>query len=170
MPHTRFSRSALLSACAGLTLFALAGCDRGDHPGMIGQPAPTFAISDGQTSVDLAKLRGHVVVLNFWASWCPPCLEELPSLNAMQRQLPQLNVVGVSIDQDKEAYASFSKRHPAAFLTVDDVAQRSNTLYNTSRPPETFVIDKSGAISRKFIGPQDWTSPEIIDFLKKLSK
>jgi len=145
------------------------GCDRGDHPSQIGQSAPLFVVSDGQNSVDLSKLRGHVVVLNFWASWCPPCLEELPSLNAMQRDLPQINVVGVSMDEDKDAYASFLKRHPSAFLTVDDTAMRANALYGTFRPPETFIIDKSGTIRRKFIGPQDWTSPEITDFLKKLS-
>ena len=152
-------------------LFAvpIVGCDRGDHIGQIGQPAPTFAVDDGQNAVDLAKLRGHVVVLNFWASWCPPCLEELPSLNAMQRQLPQINVVGVSIDQDKDAYASFLKRHPTTFVTVDDTAQRANALYSSFRPPETYIIDKAGNIRRKFIGPQDWTSPEIVDFLKKLS-
>lgn len=167
MRHHFLTRRAVLPFVA-LTLL-ISGCDRGDHPGQIGQPAPLFAVSDGQTSVDLAKLRGKVVVLNFWASWCPPCLEELPSMNSLQRQLPQVSVVGVSIDQDKEAYASFLRRHSTAFLTVDDVAQRSNALYSTFRPPETYIIDKAGTIRRKFIGPQDWTSPEIIDFLKKLS-
>ena len=165
----RLTRTFSFAAAGLLFAVSIVACDRGDHPGQIGQPAPTFSITDGQSSIDLAKLRGHVVVLNFWASWCPPCLEELPSLNAMQRELPQINVIGVSMDLDKDAYAGFLKRHPTAFVTVDDPEQRANALYSSFRPPETYIIDKAGNIRRKFIGPQDWTSPEIIDFLKKLS-
>ncbi len=145
-----------------------AGCDRGDHPEQIGRPAPVFSLSDGRSSVDLARLRGHVVVLNFWASWCAPCLEELPSLNAMQGELPNVRVVAVSIDEDPNAYLAFLNRHPTQFLTVLDGRNRSNALYGTFRPPETFVIDKNGTIRRKFIGPQDWTSPEIVRFLRRL--
>jgi thiol-disulfide isomerase/thioredoxin len=154
---------------AAILAFALTGCDRGSHPEQLGKPAPTFSVSDGQNTVDLAALRGKVVVLNFWASWCAPCLEELPTLNTMQEQLPQVRVVGVSIDEDSNAYALFLKRHPMDFVTVQDAAQRSNSLYGTFRPPETYVIDKTGTIRRKFIGPQDWTSPEIVNFLKKLA-
>lgn len=161
-------RMRTLTAAAVLAL-TLAGCDRGSHPEQLGQTAPTFSISDGEHSVDLASLRGKVVVLNFWASWCAPCLEELPSLNTMQENLPQVRVVGVSIDDDSNAYALFLKRHPMEFVTVQDAAQRSNSLYGTFRPPETYVIDKTGTIRRKFIGPQDWTSPEIVNFLKKLA-
>jgi thiol-disulfide isomerase/thioredoxin len=152
----------------GLAAALLAGCDRGSHPGQLGQVAPTFAVSDGTQSVDLAKLRGRVVVLNFWASWCGPCLEELPSLTAMQRDLPQIQVVTVSMDDDPEAYRSFLARYNVKLLSVLDGPNGSNALYGTFRPPETYVIDKSGIIRRKLIGPQDWTSPEIVNFLKKL--
>lgn len=127
-----------------------------------------FALNDGRSSVDMAKLRGHVVVLNFWASWCAPCLEELPSLNAMQSELPNVRVVAVSIDEDPNAFQTFVTRHPAQFLTILDGKNRSNALYGTFRPPETFVIDRSGYIRRKFIGPQNWTSPEIVRFLRRL--
>lgn len=156
--------------CTVVCLLAVSGCDRGSRPEQLGQTAPLFAVNDGKSSVDLAKLRGHVVVLNFWASWCPPCLEELPTLNALQQQMPQVRVIGVSIDQDTDAYNRFNLRHPADFLTVQDATQRSNALYGTFRPPETYVIDKNGVIRRKFIGPQEWTSPEIKSFLKKLSE
>lgn len=149
-------------------LTSLSGCDRGSRPEQLGQAAPQFALNDGRSSVDLAKLRGHVVVLNFWASWCAPCLEELPSLNVLQTRLPDVRVVGVSIDEDPNAYAAFLTRHPTQFLTVLDGHDRSNSLYGTYRPPETFVIDKAGFVRRKFIGPQSWTSPEILDYLHKL--
>lgn len=83
-----------------LAALLLVGCDRGSHPEQIGKVAPLFTVSDGQHTVDLAKLRGQVVVLNFWASWCAPCLLELPSMNAMQQQMPQVRVLGVSFDED----------------------------------------------------------------------
>lgn len=156
-------------AVLSVSLFATQGCDRGDHPEQLGQAAPVFALNDGRSSVDLAGLRGHVVVLNFWASWCAPCLEELPSLNAMQTKLPKVRVVGVSIDEDPEAYGAFVARHPSQFTTVLDGHGRSNSLYGTYRPPETFVIDKAGTIRRKFIGAQDWNSPEMINYLNKLA-
>ena len=152
-----------------LVMLLTAGCDRGSHPSQIGAVAPTFAVSDGVHSVDLSKLQGDVVVLNFWATWCAPCIEELPSLMAMQRQLPQIKVLAVSTDEDANAYREFLIKHPMDDLTtVRDGQQRSYALYNTFRFPETYVIDRKGIIRRKFIGPQEWTSPEIVAYLKKL--
>jgi cytochrome c biogenesis protein CcmG/thiol:disulfide interchange protein DsbE len=145
-----------------------AGCDRGNHPGQIGQRAPEFVLNDGQTSVDLAKLRGHVVVLNFWATWCAPCVQELPSLELMQRELPQVQVLAVSTDTDAATYSRFLTRYHVTLMSVRDDENRSNALYGTFRYPETYVIDKAGIVRRKFIGPQDWTSPEIVDYLSKL--
>ena len=126
-------------------------------------------MADGEHTVDLRALRGKVVVLNFWASWCPPCLAELPGLEGLQRDLPQIALVGVSFDTDHAAYSRFVLRHSIHFTTVNDTAGGANALYGSFRPPETYVIDKSGIVRRKFIGPQDWTSPEIEDFLRKLA-
>lgn len=147
-----------------------AGCDRGSTPQQLGQTAPLFAVNDGQHSFDLSQYRGKVVVLNFWASWCAPCLEELPSMEELARQMPQVRIIGVSFDTDRAAYDRFLLRHSVSIPTVIDPTQQTNTLYGTFRPPETYIIDKSGQIRRKFIGPQNWTSPEIIDFLTKLSR
>jgi thiol-disulfide isomerase/thioredoxin len=145
-----------------------AGCDRGDHPEQLGRTAPEFKVSDAQRTVDLAQFRGKVVVLNFWASWCAPCLEELPSLEAMQHQMPQVVVLAVSTDDDSGAYQNFLVQHHVDLLTVDDAAQDSNKLFGTYRFPETYVIDKSGVIRRKYIGPQDFTDPEVVSGLKRL--
>ena len=86
-----------------LSLLLAAGCDRGDHPRQIGKPAPDFTIYDNGRSLQLSSYRGKVVLLNFWASWCAPCIEEIPALNQLQRQMPQLVVVGVDVDQDPAA-------------------------------------------------------------------
>jgi cytochrome c biogenesis protein CcmG/thiol:disulfide interchange protein DsbE len=165
----RAVRQAAKWAVFGLAATLLAGCDRGSHPGQLGQPAPLFALNDGAQSVDLAKLRGRVVVLNFWASWCGPCLEELPSLTALQQELPQVQIVTVSMDYDADSYRRFLQRNHVSLLSVLDGPNGANAKFNTFRPPETYVIDKDGIIRRKFIGPQEWTSPEIVNFLKKLA-
>ncbi|MGI4826599.1 MAG: TlpA family protein disulfide reductase [Janthinobacterium lividum] len=145
------------------------GCDRGDHPGQIDRIAPQFSLNDGEHAVDLHSLRGHVVLLNFWATWCAPCIQEMPSLEALQQALPQVKIVAVATDEDAEAYHAFLERQAIPLLTVFDASQSSNTLYGTFRFPESYVIDKQGMIRRKYIGPQDWTSPEIVNSLRKLA-
>ena len=158
--------TAVLLAAA--TMLTLVGCDRGGHPANIGRPAPQFVIGDGTQSVDLAKLRGHIVVLNLWASWCAPCVEELPSLLALQKRMPQLDVVAISTDQDEAVYRRFLLQHHVDLLTVRDADQRINALYGTVLIPETYIIDRNGNIRRKFVGPQDWTDPEVTNYLSKL--
>ena len=151
-----------------LATLLLAACDRGDHPQNIGRPAPNFVLSDGSRTVDLAHLRGRIVVLNLWATWCAPCVQELPSLLDLQRRNPQLAVVAISTDQDDDIYRRFLIQHHVDVLTVRDASQTVNALYGTVQIPETYIIDRNGNIRRKFIGAQDWTSPEITQYLSKL--
>jgi peroxiredoxin len=161
-------RRALL-VCA--VLLALSGCYSGSRPPRIGTAAPDFTVQDADRSVTLSSLRGKVVVLNFWATWCPPCVEEMPSLLQMQRKMKDkgVTVLAVSVDEDPGAYHKFLIDHGVDFLTVRDADQKSNNLYGTFRFPETYVIDKNGVMRRKFIGPVDWTQPEVVEFLSKLS-
>lgn len=151
-----------------LGTLALAGCDRGSHPSNIGRPAPQFTLSDGTHTVDLSKLRGHVVVLNLWATWCAPCIEELPSLLALQKQMPGLSVVAVSWDQDPVAYSRFLTQHHVDLLTVRDENHVVDSLYGTAQIPETYIIDRQGILRRKFVNAQNWTSPEIMNYLASL--
>lgn len=146
-----------------------AGCDRGSHPGNIGRPAPQFVLADGTRTVDLSKFRGKVVVLNLWATWCAPCIEELPSLLALQRQMPDLAIVAVSWDQDADAYQRFLTNHHVDLLTVRDENHVVDGLYGTVQIPETYIIDRQGILRRKFVSAQDWTSPEITGYLARLS-
>ena len=127
-------------------------------------------VQDSDRAVALHDLRGQVVVLNFWATWCPPCVEEMPSLVEMQRRMKArgVTVVAVSVDVDQNAYRQFLKDHNVSLLTVRDPDQKSSGLYGTFKFPETYVIDRQGVMRRKFIGAVEWTAPEITDFLGKL--
>lgn len=153
----------ILITCALAT-----GCDRGTLSDQIGRVAPTFSLNDGQHSVDLANLQGKVVVLNFWASWCAPCIEEMPSLQSLQQAMPQIQVVAVASDEDFTQYQTFLTQHHINLLTVFDKTQASNKLYGSFKFPETYVIDKRGIIRRKLIGAQDFTSPSFLKYLRKL--
>ncbi len=134
----------------------------------VGKAAPDFTVSDGTTTVHLAGYRGHVVLLNFWATWCEPCVEELPSLLQLHQDQPSLAILAVSVDEDPEAYASFIAQKHMDLITVRDPSESAAKLYHSDAWPETYAIDRNGIIRRKFIGPQDWTSPEIQSFLKSL--
>lgn len=148
----------------------LTACYSGTRPPRIGSVAPDFSVQDDQNRITLSQYRGQVVVLNFWATWCPPCIEELPSLVEMQRRLKDKGVIvlAVSVDVDQGAYKQFVKDHNVTLLTVRDPNGKSNQLYGTFKFPETYVIDRTGVMRRKFIGAVDWTEPEITDFLSKL--
>ena len=144
------------------------GCDRGAHPALTGQAAPDFNLSDGSTSVHLAGYRGRVVLLNFWATWCAPCVQEIPSLLQLHHDRPDLAILAVSIDENPEAYSRFLVRHHVDLTTVRDPDQKAAQLFHTEGWPETYIIDRQGFIRRKVVGPQDWNSPEIRAYLKSL--
>jgi cytochrome c biogenesis protein CcmG/thiol:disulfide interchange protein DsbE len=151
-------------------LITLSGCYSGSRPPRIGSNAPDFTVQDSDRAVALHDLRGQVVVLNFWATWCPPCVEEMPSLVEMQRRMKAkgVTVMAVSVDVDQNAYHQFLKDHNVNLLAVRDPSQKSSNLYGTFKFPETYVIDRQGVMRRKFIGAVEWTAPEITDFLGKL--
>ena len=152
-----------------LTLL-LTGCYRGTRPPRIGTPAPDFTIQDADHKVALRDLQGKVVVLNFWATWCGPCVEEMPSLVQLQRRFADKGVVvvGVSIDVDGDAYHKFLKDYKIEFVTVRDPDQKTSSVYGSFKWPETYIIDRNGIVRRKFIGAVEWSQPEIVDFLSKL--
>jgi cytochrome c biogenesis protein CcmG/thiol:disulfide interchange protein DsbE len=159
-------RSVLLAIFTVL----LVGCYRGSRPPRIGTAAPDFTVQDSDGKLALADFRGKVVVLNFWASWCAPCVEEMPSLVQLQQRFKDkgVTVVGVSIDVDGDAYHKFLKDYKIDFPTVRDPDQKTSSLYGSFKWPETYIIDRHGMVRRKFIGAVEWSQPEIVDFLNKL--
>ena len=159
-----------VSVLTGLLTVLLAGCYSGSRPPHIGSNAPDFTVQDSDRKITLSELRGKVVVLNFWATWCAPCVEELPSLVNLQQKMRNkgITVLAVSVDQDESLYRRFVQDHNVNLLTVRDANQKSNNLYGTVKFPETYIIDRNGVMRRKFIGPVDWATPEVVDFLSKL--
>jgi cytochrome c biogenesis protein CcmG, thiol:disulfide interchange protein DsbE len=146
------------------------GCYRGSRPPRIGTAAPAFTVQDSDGKLALADFHGKVIVLNFWASWCAPCVEEMPSLVQLQQRFKDkgITVVGVSIDVDGDAYHKFLKDYKIDFPTVRDPDQKASSLYGSFKWPETYIIDRDGVVRRKFIGAVEWSQPEIVDFLNKL--
>jgi len=154
-----------------LTLILLfVGCYNNSRPTRIGSAAPDFVVQDGDKKVALHDFKGQVVVVNFWATWCAPCIQEMPSLIEMaDRVKPKgVTVLGVSIDVDEAAYKKFLQQHGVTFITVRDPEQKSSALYGTTGWPETFIVDRQGVLRRKFVGPVDWTDPEIMQYLTSL--
>jgi len=156
--------------CCLFLLFLLPGCYSSSRPSRIGGAAPDFTVQDSDRRVTLSQFRGDVVVLNFWATWCPPCVEELPSLISMQARMKEKGVIvlAVSIDVDSEFYHHFLKERNVNLLTVRDPEQKTPTMYGTFGWPETYIIDRKGIVRRKLIGPVDWNSREITEFLSQL--
>jgi cytochrome c biogenesis protein CcmG, thiol:disulfide interchange protein DsbE len=163
--------AALVLFC---TLYAvpcalLQGCNRTSRPAQVGERAPAIVIHDEAQTVALNQYRGKVVVLNFWASWCAYCAAEWPSLEQLQQQVPNLVVVAVAFDSEPADYRQYVADNNLHNMTVvNDTTDQSNHSFDTTRPPETYIIDTHGVIRRKFIGAQDWTNPEILNYLRNL--
>ena len=158
------------SFLTAILVLLLTGCYQGSRPPHIGAAAPDFTVQDSDRKVSLDEFRGKVLVLNFWATWCPPCVDEMPSLVQMQQRMKGkgVEVLAVSVDVDQSAYQHFLKAYNVDLLTVRDPDHKSNNLYGTFKFPETYIIDRQGILRRKFVGPIDWGQPEIVDYLSKL--
>jgi cytochrome c biogenesis protein CcmG, thiol:disulfide interchange protein DsbE len=140
-----------------------------------GKTAEDFSLELAGKPGHLSDLRGKVVVLNFWASWCPPCLEETPALNKLEKYIDSRGgmVLGVSVDEDAAAYEKFLKDQSVMFPTWRDRNVKNNKSqisldYGTSMYPETYIIDRRGKIARKVIGPQQWDSPDMLAYFDTL--
>ena len=109
-------------------------------------------------------------MLNFWATWCPPCVEETPSLSEFARQFAPKGVVvlGVSVDKDEKAYRAFLEQHRPAFLTSRDAEAKINADYGTFKYPETYIIDSRGKVVQKIIGPANWADEKMISYVNSL--
>ncbi len=167
MKRKILTTAALLAAAAVIYIFAAPSYRQGEAS-IAGKKAPDFALRLDGREIHLSDLRGQVVVLNFWATWCPPCVDETPSLNQLQQVIaPQGGMVlGISEDQDPAAYARFLQEQNVIFPTYDDTSTKIPGTYGTSMYPETYVIGRDGRIARKIIGEQDWQDPHLVESIE----
>ena len=160
---------ALLLALT-LALLGIIGWNLRDTSVREGDRAPEFSVRSDQ-GIQLAPtdFGGKVLVLNFWATWCQPCVTETPSLSAFQRKFKDKGVVvlGISIDKNQEKYKRFLQRFHLAFDTYRDPKAAISAEYGTFQYPETYVI-KNGRIMRKFVADQNWMSGDIDQYIQSL--
>jgi peroxiredoxin len=137
-----------------------------------GVPAPNFTLPDlSGKMVSLADYRGQVVLLNIWATWCAPCLEEMPSMEKLHQELKdeKFVILAGSIDESGESVVRpFMKKHKLNFPALIDSAGILKNLYRTTGVPESFIIDKQGRILEEVIGPRDWAAPGALKYFRSL--
>ena len=157
-----------LILAAFLAMF-IAAC--GESPvASVGKLAPDFDTVDMKGDVwSLSKQRGQVVFINFWATWCAPCREEMPSMQGLYAKLPKDKFTMVALyNRDKpELVKNFVVKLGITIPILDDQQNIIGERYGLTGLPETFIVDKQGVIREKYIGPAEWDSPEIVDMLTK---
>lgn len=157
--------AVLVAAFTGLIGYSLQ-----DNSAKAGGTAPAFSIvTDQGKRVTPTSFGGRVLVLNFWATWCAPCIQEIPSLDLFQRQFSNTGVVvvAVSVDKNEQKYRNFLKRIPLSFETARDPSADVSAQYGTFQYPETYII-KDNRIVRKFAEGEDWSSDDITGYVKSL--
>lgn len=145
------------------------------EPPKIGKVAPDFALVDlNDKEVRLSDLRGKVVFLNFWATWCKPCKEEMPSMEVLHKNFEKdgLVVLAVSIDRvtTTKDIPPFIKSMNLSFPVLVDSWGKTDMPYKRMGVPETFIIDQQGVIREIVIGPRDWTRLDSLNVLTGLLK
>ncbi|WP_085815043.1 TlpA disulfide reductase family protein [Geoanaerobacter pelophilus] len=151
---------------------AASGCSKKEVPAQEGAAAPDFTLQDlSGKQVQLSSLKGKVVLVNFWATWCPPCREEIPSMVKLNQVMQGKNfqMLAISVDEGgQQAVQEFFRQNgvslPALFDTDGSVSRR----YGTTGVPETFIVDGKGMIRKKVIGGVDWSAPEVLQYLEGL--
>jgi cytochrome c biogenesis protein CcmG/thiol:disulfide interchange protein DsbE len=152
-----------------LVLFAMPSYRQGEAS-IAGKTAQDFPLEIWGKPGHLTDLKGKVVILNFWASWCAACIEETPSLNRLQKYVESRNalILGVSIDEDPAAYEQSLKEQGIVFPTFREREQKLALDYGSPNIPDTYVIDRRGKILRKFIGPQQWDSADMLAYFDSI--
>ncbi len=143
------------------------------EPLTVGKVAPDFELPDlTEQEVRLSDYRGKVVFLNFWATWCKPCKEEMPSMEVLYREFKDdgLVVLAVSIDRvtTKDDIPPFVKSMDLSFPVLVDSWGQTDKRYKLMGVPETYIIDQEGVLREKIIGPRDWTRLDNLQVVTQL--
>ena len=143
-------------------------------PVVAGGLAPAFQLEDTNgNQVSLSDLRGKVVLVNFWATWCPPCIEEMPSMEMLNKAMAGYDFVMLAINTEENGRSTvvdFLKKTPYNFPILYDDKGVVQKRYGVFKFPESFIVGKDGIVAEKIIGPLDWSSPSTITYLKNLAR
>lgn len=132
----------------------------------VGLPAPDFEVVDARSSVKFssAEHKGKVTFVNFWATWCQPCREEMPSIEALYRELynnENFQLITILYRDNPQTALEYMRQNGYTFpLYVDSDSSSSSRVYGVTGVPETYLLDKHGILKKKVIGPAEWNSPE----------
>jgi peroxiredoxin len=153
-------------------LWALWSADPVPPPLEAGRPAPSFALPPlgGGEPLALESLRGQVVLLNFWATWCKPCEDEMPAMERLYRSLRDQGfaLLAVSVDVGDSEVEAFRTRLGLSFPILRDPDRKVANLYQSPRFPESWLVGRDGVLVARFIGPRDWDAPEYVARIRDL--
>lgn len=143
-----------------------------DDGPMVGRPLADFTLPDLQgQEIQLTALRGKVVFINIWTTWCQPCIEEMPVIQQLYQRLhPRgLEVLGINMDAlGKQAVDPFLRQRHVTFPILLDPKSTSERRYRTTGVPESFIVDKRGILVERIIGPRDWVHPHMLEVFERL--
>jgi peroxiredoxin len=137
----------------------------------VGDRAPEVRLQsvDGKT-MSLADYRGKVVLVHFWATWCPPCVEEVPTLERFYQQVfgTDIEVLAISVDESDEVLKAFLDKNKVHFPVLRDPGRSAAGSYGTLKFPETYVVGRDGMVRYKVIGPMDWSMRTNMEIVRSL--
>jgi len=165
---------AIFIAAIALILFSVKRDETPTTKVIVGLNAPEFLLSDpsGKTYT-LSELKGSVVFINFWATWCPPCAEELPSIQNLYngfKDKKEFRMVTILYKDDYNKAMAYLKQNNYTLPVLIDRDGKSAKAYGVTGVPETYIVDKQGVLREKVIGPADWNSTQADSLISNLLK
>jgi peroxiredoxin len=173
MPAVKTERvlQAAIALCLALLAWVVGRAMREPRVVQVGDTAPNFAVTtDNGRRLAGDDFGGRLLVLHFWATWCAPCVEEIPTLNRFYQQFANSGVVvlGISVDENEKDYQAFLSRFEVTFPTARDPEARISARYGTFKYPETYIINRDRRVVMKIVSNRDWTSPDMVRHIQAL--
>jgi peroxiredoxin len=163
--------AVLVLILGGTAYFALS--QRTAGPLAVGDSAPAFSVPAVPSgSLDLRSHKGQVVVLHFWATWCPPCVEETPSLVQFAENMRDQGVIvlSISVDEDPKALQDFIQKFQISYPVGRDPDRSLAARFGTVQFPESYIFDRRGLLAEKIANSADWSDPRIRNFVLDLAR
>lgn len=165
---------AIFIVAIAVILFSVKREEKPRTKAVVGLNAPEFSLSDpsGKTYT-LSELKGSVVFINFWATWCPPCIEEMPSIQNLYngfKDKKEFRMITIPYKDDYNKAMAYQQQNNYTLPVLIDRDGKSAKAYGVTGVPETYIVDKQGVLRQKVIGPADWSTTEVDSFISNLLK